>query len=1466
MSTQKLTELPNILYDGIDYDNTIAEMRKIIEDNPNWSENWTGFYNSEAGTMLTQLMAWISDNLGVKQNVVYNEMFIGTAQKTENKIRHLQQIGYIPVMAKSAKGKLEITVNSLSETDIILTPKRDVGEGIEERPIKVFSFQGKDVNGDEKNYEILQYKDDKPDYMAEVALPAGETETTADINGNGIYAREGKTVYEEFYSDVSDGPVFELANANIDDGSIRVYDLDDNNIEFNKVSSFLSIEAKDENYPVPYVVEFTTNSTFRIRFPSAGIMTYGGQVNTERMFKPGHTIGVLYRTTNGSIGNSPIGFLKTTTTVSERNGNSIQININNTEACTGGSNAETIEDAVINAPLSLRTMDRAVTPEDFNYLLGKNTNILKIKAYSPSNQPSGFKQYFGRNINPQEAFAFVALNKNYEGVPTSEYKNFPWITLNKENVLNEKYCFDGGIFNEPTEYSRMYNKYKVTLPSGNSVTYENARVIKMSNDFCSQMKSDDIKGIVLRLSIAENEEDFFANIPFSLEFDEEDGNSNLFSSIRPTDDNYVENYIVRKIATKSAEYITSKTFGENEVFNCTNKSIKIYLDEKTGVIINLYDEPNKECYRLLNNIKTYKEGDNELSKALNNDGIVQIINKKFAQLYTTQEEFAMYDSEHSLQYLGLNITSAGAANNTEGYFSGKNVSVKINGKIYKILLADYSNMPHNYIMYPDSKYARPDRYYVEKDKANEYNTSLVKGDSIGGELYNEFYEPNYYMYVEKSDFGNYNETSLNDLAYRLTYSLASCNDSNGLVIKYNEDLIEETLDSDDIELLRSLRVSVTSRFSFDENNSSYAIFGNDLAFETVNGSSLIDNAIVIEDVEDTGVTDMTSLYAFFNIISLPPVQKAADYSNIATVIQLDNGNNNEETTVETEKRYRLSIKSPLKGKSSSLYFENLGASDILATDFGYNYIGNTSDKAIGLRIIDLYLEDAIASSYEEDIVAEDIPLTGYLVLQDNTIDSASRYDTIYANYKLSSIDNLELGSVYNNYYLTGDEEIDAENKPKIVGLEGQYMQEYIEEGRTKYQLIESKSDFDIRFTKKQVNTNSLYSIETDLDVIKADLIKIPTTQITKEEGYTEIPEYLIFSVDDYPEMRINLKQRFSFVEELNANGLYELIYSAITNTGGENVNLNLSDDATAITENVYNVINKAYRYLNQLEFGNFTKASYSKITFYSNYDSITKNEIALYKKIFGTTETNTELYNLYGDITDDYLTDEGCFCPKPDDPIVFTYKKRVFKEDEGIYEIRDPDYYIEISTVKNEAGLNQYSFYLKKTPESKFPDTPFYIHFINDRSCLLDDNYNKVEYDEDILQQYMRNYKITGTDIYFLKPYFRTYDIAATIHYNSNFNLSDIREEINRKIDENFGLTSADIAKPVSKSKIIKTIMNCVGVESVNVTYFGYDYTLQNDSPNQTYQIDAKFYEILFLHEDEVGEHGKIFNYVQYSD
>ena len=87
-----LTKLPLIQYSGLDYDNVIADIKNIIEENPKWKENWGQFYESDAGVFLTQIMAYIADNLSIKLDYLINECFITTASQDANKLKLLKLI------------------------------------------------------------------------------------------------------------------------------------------------------------------------------------------------------------------------------------------------------------------------------------------------------------------------------------------------------------------------------------------------------------------------------------------------------------------------------------------------------------------------------------------------------------------------------------------------------------------------------------------------------------------------------------------------------------------------------------------------------------------------------------------------------------------------------------------------------------------------------------------------------------------------------------------------------------------------------------------------------------------------------------------------------------------------------------------------------------------------------------------------------------------------------------------------------------------------------------------------------------------------------------------------------------------------------------------------------------------------------------------------------------------------------
>ena len=267
------------------------------------------------------------------------------------------------------------------------------------------------------------------------------------------------------------------------------------------------------------------------------------------------------------------------------------------------------------------------------------------------------------------------------------------------------------------------------------------------------------------------------------------------------------------------------------------------------------------------------------------------------------------------------------------------------------------------------------------------------------------------------------------------------------------------------------------------------------------------------------------------------------------------------------------------------------------------------------------------------------------------------------------------------------------------------------------------------------------------------------------------------------------------------------------------------------------------------------------ITFYHPGRFEEENIKKMYKLFFGTNLTNPDLYELYpadmfpeediigieeGEFTEPTKDEEGnyigeyFYCPSQNSPLVFTYRKIV----DGVS--KPADYYIQY-----DSGNNQYL--LTKTPNSSFPSSDFYMHFVNDRSSLTD-----LEIDEKTLNAYMKDKKISGMDLYYAKPYFKGYDIKATVYYDANFTEANIRSLVEQALKDLCSIEKADIGGYMSQAKIIKEIMAIDGVENVTINFFGYDFTSTESS---SAQLNANFYEILSLNDFEEGKHGILFDY-----
>ena len=1418
MSTQVLTELPRIQQAGMDFDTVMAEIRDILVNHPNWAENWPEFYDSEAGVMLTQLMAWVMDNMSTKQDVLLNEMFLSTAQDDTNKLRLLKQIAYNPRLASSAKVAIRIDFDTMPETYTYITPPRTT---LTNRINEIPKFTSKDINGGSITWEILPIEDGKPNYLDSIIIKPGEITYEVDKNNNTLYALQGETKSASFITETANGPYFDLDDKNIAADSIQVY-ISKTLQQLIEVSSFVNKDALDITQPYPYVIETNEDRTLRIRFGNSSILA------NDRLLPAGTAITVFYRTTKGSVGNINPGFINASIDFKDDNGKNHSATISNDLLASGGTDEEDIDDAVLNGPLSLRTMDRAVTPQDYNIILDRNPNVFKSKTYTATNQPDGFINYYGRYINPQEAFSFVLLNKNYKDVPKSEYNNFPWITLTKDPRLNEKYIFDKGDYDSSCKYSNTYYNMSMILKDASVKTFKNATIFTLSDDFNNALfdaNGNENEILKLKLSTKKTEASFFDDIKFDLLYPNDYAKA---TNAQVT----MKNFFLS--ADDNAKFISQTTVDAAVAVDVNNaRFITVSFDNKKPIIIDLWVErgtgengefPNTEYYLLWTNngdenARAVWGTNKTTTAALHRNGIVEIINQSLAQLETgANQEFEEYASNTSYQYFNLNMTSELSPITTlqeDAY----ELTLSVNNETYKFNLSNANwitcwNTMNAGLSVPTS-----------------YNWKCTKGLAImlnwvfsenGGDLKILNKSTNTWEDVVGAPLSYLEAESVQIL----TFDTDSDND--------NDTDFESVYNSYDLVVKSKESTALIDKNYTDSNGFAHklkSVIWLDDSYYT--GMGMFIHTLKGNSNDATPVRDL-----------IPEPTQGADYKNLASF----------ELPSDEDTNGWFILKSPITGQTSSISFKysNTYGTDFMKSVLGLYFNNNGySYKAYGVKKIYFVKSDTLRNYVTQNGVENTIDQkisAGNIIFENSCIYNNHDFTNVFANFKISESSRVALGSVYENFYYSGNAAIDELLKKNIVGIYGQYMgYTTLKNGVKSYYIDRNKTDLNIKFSTAKQNTNSLYAIKSDLNVIKSDRIKILTACITNP-----IPGALTIQIDNFHQFSVNLEMCN------NGKDIAAAILRELKNNGN-----------TELIQNANTICRDSYTCLNQIQLQNLNKENGSFSFIYtSGLEEETNKEI--YKQFLGTNRTNSELYTLYppeafnSDNVNYISDDEYFYAPTVDSPLTFKYRKlvEVVEQDEdGTTNVslvsRPADYYITIEETKNGDQMS-YRFILNKTENSKFPDVFFYVHFINDKTYDYDSNGKVIETDETVMQSYMEKYKISGTDITFVSPYFRTYDIVATIRYNGNFSEAKIVQDVNDAVDKICDIEKAEIAGTMSRAKILKAIMNVDGVEDCKINFFGYDY--ENKSENVD-TLTADFYEILCLNDSDGATTGKIFTF-----
>lgn len=334
--------LPQVDYTSRDYTSLSADLKGLIE---NFAPQWTSRDSSDFGIVLLELFAYLGDILNYQIDRAANESFINTSTQRDTVLRIARLLNYVPNDINPSTGT--VTFSNYATTPVTIS---NVSTSPDYGTLTTIS--------DGTNPAIGFTLD------SSVTIPAGTLSTPATAAAT---VTQGSLIVDELIG-VSDGTPnqeFALGSLGVITGSTITVKV--GTLSYNRVDFLIDYGSDD-----PVFSTYTDGAGItRIVFGdgvSGRIPTNGTNI----------TSSYRYSDTAGRLGNIAANTL---TIISPTRTN---LEVTNALSFSGGSDAETTDSVRVNAPLSLRALNRAVSLRDYISLAVQVNGVAKANAMSTS--------------------------------------------------------------------------------------------------------------------------------------------------------------------------------------------------------------------------------------------------------------------------------------------------------------------------------------------------------------------------------------------------------------------------------------------------------------------------------------------------------------------------------------------------------------------------------------------------------------------------------------------------------------------------------------------------------------------------------------------------------------------------------------------------------------------------------------------------------------------------------------------------------------------------------------------------------------------------------------------------------------------------------------------------------------------------------------------------------------------------
>lgn len=327
--------IPQVDYTSRDYASIREDLIDLI---PEYAPLWTNRDPADFGMTILETFSYMGDILNYYIDKSANEAFISTASQRDNVLQLAKLLGYKPT--ESTASTVTVTFTNTTASSITVPALTQVATST--------------ISNASNNQIVFETN-------TAVTVPSGSTSTLA-------LATQGITVTSEDIGQ-SDGTVnqtFQLSGSPVITGSI-------------------SLLVGSINYTeVPYLIDYNSyDPVFSTYTNAAGttFVVFGDNIS-GRVPPNNAQIYATYRIGGGAEGNVAANTIKyiITNAVSGLSVLNKYVSGSNDGSASGGADPESTDSIRINAPLSVRSLNRAVSLSDYSALVVQVSGVAKAIA------------------------------------------------------------------------------------------------------------------------------------------------------------------------------------------------------------------------------------------------------------------------------------------------------------------------------------------------------------------------------------------------------------------------------------------------------------------------------------------------------------------------------------------------------------------------------------------------------------------------------------------------------------------------------------------------------------------------------------------------------------------------------------------------------------------------------------------------------------------------------------------------------------------------------------------------------------------------------------------------------------------------------------------------------------------------------------------------------------------------------